>query len=37
MRSIGVLGTREPRALIDAMLAAAPEQLPTLRSIRPPQ
>ena len=34
MRSIGVLGTREPRALIDAMLAAAPEQMPTLRSIR---
>lgn len=36
MRSIGVLGTREPRALIDAMLAVAPDQLPTLRSIQPP-
>jgi 2-dehydropantoate 2-reductase len=37
MRSIGVLGTREPRALLDARLAVAPGPLPTLRSIRPPQ
>jgi 2-dehydropantoate 2-reductase len=35
VRELGSIGPAEPRALIDAMSAAAPEHSATLRSIRP--
>jgi 2-dehydropantoate 2-reductase len=35
LRRLGALGAREPLALIDAMDAMAPGQLPTLRAVRP--
>jgi 2-dehydropantoate 2-reductase len=34
-REIGAIGPDEPRALVDAMLAAAPAAIPTLRALRP--
>lgn len=35
IRQLGVAGTREPRALIDMMRAAAPDPTPALLAIRP--
>ena len=35
VRALGVVGADEPRALVDAMLAAAPGALPALSAIRP--
>jgi 2-dehydropantoate 2-reductase len=35
IRALGAAGYAEPRALIDAMSAAAPGQIPALLAVRP--